>query len=68
MAYDTISREHFKILTRDGKFFVEDLGSMNGTKLNGNQIKGKGQVEIKFGDVISICKFPPMVFKAPAMK
>src|SRR5262245_48921373 len=30
-----VSRQHARILTRDGGFLVEDLGSSNGTFLNG---------------------------------
>jgi len=50
-----ISREHFSVFYdfRAGKFFVEDRSSTNGTFLNGVNIRGKGPVELKEGDIIS---------------
>ncbi len=35
-----VSRHHLKIHYRDGRYFLEDLESKNGTFLNGQQIKG----------------------------
>jgi len=35
---DTVSAEHAKIMEKDGKFFVQDLGSTNGTFVNGEQV------------------------------
>ncbi|MGE3807789.1 MAG: SpoIIE family protein phosphatase [Gemmataceae bacterium] len=36
-----VSRQHARILREDGSFFVEDLGSSNGTFLNGKRIQGR---------------------------
>jgi len=36
-----ISRAHAKITTVGGKYFIEDLGSMNGTFVNGIRLNGK---------------------------
>lgn len=33
-----MSREHFRLATIDGDWFVQDLGSSNGTSLNGDRI------------------------------
>lgn len=54
-ALNFISRRHFEIRYdySRGRFIVEDLGSTNGTLLNGEEIKGKGPRELKDGDVIS---------------
>lgn len=49
-----VSRFHAKILYRDGKWFIEDLGSKNGTYINGEDIRGKGAVELKEGIEIVI--------------
>ncbi|MGC8870385.1 MAG: FHA domain-containing protein [Brevinematia bacterium] len=49
----TISRNHFTIYFRGGKFFIEDRNSTNGTLLNGQEIRGTGPHEIKDGDTIS---------------
>lgn len=49
-----ISRQHFQIKYENGRFYIRDLGSKNGTKLNGNEISGKGWVELKSGDIINV--------------
>ncbi|MCE4601868.1 MAG: FHA domain-containing protein [Desulfurococcales archaeon] len=40
-----ISRRHLRILYKNGKWMIEDLGSKNGTLLDNTQIQGKGPVE-----------------------
>lgn len=47
-----MSRKHVSLLVRDGAVIVSDLGSKNGTELNGELLKGPKQA--KHGDVISI--------------
>ena len=44
-----ISRKHVRLFYRDGKWYVEDLGSRNGTYINGEDIRGRGAVEVKPG-------------------
>lgn len=46
------SRSHARVYEEDGRFFVEDLKSANGTKLNTRPLKAP--VEIKSGDRIVI--------------
>lgn len=48
-----ISARHFRIMLQGNKWYVEDLGSTNGTIVDGQQIKGRGPVEIQKGSVIS---------------
>jgi serine phosphatase RsbU (regulator of sigma subunit) len=36
-----VSRQHAQILSQDGTFFIEDLGSSNGTYLNGKRVTGR---------------------------
>jgi hypothetical protein len=50
-----ISRSQFEIRYdySRGRFLIEDLGSTNGTLLNGEEIKGKGPQELGDGDIIS---------------
>lgn len=50
-----LSRRHAKIFSKDGKWTIEDLGSTNGTVVNGSKITSP--VEIKCGDKISCGKF-----------
>jgi hypothetical protein len=52
---DTISQSkpQFTIYFRNGKFFIEDSMSTNGTLLNGRQIRGMSMQPLNDGDVIS---------------
>jgi pSer/pThr/pTyr-binding forkhead associated (FHA) protein len=48
----SVSREHLRFRLQDGKLTIEDLGSSNGTLLNGKKISGTQAV--KTGDVIRL--------------
>ena len=58
-----ISRQHFAIKYEMGKYYIQDLGSKNGTKLNGVDIRGKGWQEIKAGDKISVADVLELTFQ-----
>lgn len=47
------SRAHCKIRGKEGRFFLKDAGSKNGTLVNGTSI-GANAVELKSGDKITI--------------
>ncbi len=47
-----VSSVHTRLFTRDEQVFVEDLGSTNGTWLNG--VRAVGQMPVRFGDRIQI--------------
>lgn len=64
VAAEGLSRRHAKIVSRDGKWTIEDLGSTNGTFVNGKKIDSP--VEIKPGDKISCGKFGIAVETLPA--
>jgi hypothetical protein len=49
-----ISRRHFEVKLDDEQFYVEDLGSANGTHLNGKDISGRGPVSLDDGDIIEL--------------
>jgi hypothetical protein len=55
-----VSRYHSKILYRDGRYLLEDLGSKNGTFLNGQQVTGI--VPIQDGDEIQIALCVRLLF------
>ncbi len=50
---DHVSRHHAQIVRIRHRYFVEDLGSANGTRLNGQRIDGSKP--LRNGDVLSIC-------------
>src|SRR6185437_3469589 len=57
-ASPMISKRHCALLQRDGKAFVRDFDSTNGTFVNNAQIKG--EVELHDGDRL---KIGPLLFK-----
>lgn len=63
IQFTAVSREHAVILRKDGGFFVEDLGSANGTRLNDEEVQG--QAELKDGDKIGLGRGVILRFEAP---
>jgi hypothetical protein len=49
---ERLSREHARIEYRDGRYWLEDLGSLNGTALNGTLVAG--QQPLQSGDTIEL--------------
>jgi len=47
-----LSRRHCQFSYEDGHLYVEDMGSKNGTRVNGELIEGK--VELEDGDTITV--------------
>ncbi|MFP2960522.1 FHA domain-containing protein, partial [Myxococcus sp. 1LA] len=47
-----VSRRHARIVLRDDKYFVADMGSSNGTVLNGGLLSGEQQ--LRDGDKIGV--------------
>ncbi len=58
-----VSRHHAKVLKQKGEVFIEDLGSSNGTVINGKKIKPKIPVRLAKEDMVRmgnwILKFLP---------
>ncbi|MBW1863017.1 MAG: FHA domain-containing protein [Deltaproteobacteria bacterium] len=50
----SISRKHIRIRRMDSKYFVEDLGSKNGTYVNGHLISSGIEIEVEKGTPITI--------------
>jgi hypothetical protein len=59
-----VSRRHFAIKLERNKFYIKDLGSRNGTKVNGNDIRGKDWVELFPESKINIADVLEMTFTA----
>ncbi len=51
----SISRQHAKVVSKDGEFIAVDLGSRNGTRVNGARITQLGLTD---GDELVLGKFP----------
>lgn len=49
-----IGKNHFKLSKFDDGFYIEDMQSKNGTKVNGREIRSMGKIKLKDGDVICI--------------
>ena len=49
-----VSRVHCLLMMRGGRLIVRDLGSSNGTWLNGKQLENNRDVPLSKGDVIAI--------------
>lgn len=49
-----IGRKHLRIMKLNDGLYIEDLGSANGTKLNGDEIKGAGSKKLNNGDEILV--------------
>ncbi|MGH7061425.1 MAG: FHA domain-containing protein, partial [Stellaceae bacterium] len=49
-----VSRPHARISAADGRYWIEDLGSANGTELDDQPIKGKGKLPLAPGQTIRI--------------
>jgi len=50
----TISRRHIKITKKNNKFFIEDLGSYNGLKVDGTLVRSGEEIESMDGIDYSI--------------
>jgi predicted component of type VI protein secretion system len=56
-----VSRRHARFVMRDESVFIEDLGSTNGTFLNGERISTAQQ--LRLGDVVTLGENVSMVFE-----
>ncbi|QRN95443.1 FHA domain-containing protein [Archangium violaceum] len=70
VLYDAgISRRHCRIFSEDGQYFVEDLGSSNGTQVNGGTVKEKQSLaegdKLSLGPVVFVFKPMSDEFAAP---
>lgn len=54
LASKSVSREHAAIIRRDGRWFVEDRGSFNGTFVNGARVQPGSAVPLRHADRIVV--------------
>jgi CRP-like cAMP-binding protein len=61
-----ISRRHARVVIKDGQFFIaEEIGTMNGTFLNGRKLANGVLTPIADGDELTLCRLS-LQFKTPA--
>jgi pSer/pThr/pTyr-binding forkhead associated (FHA) protein len=61
-----VSRRHGRLLREQGEFYIEDLGSFTGIRVNGEKIEGKRLVHA--GDLIQISEFDLILMTGPEEK
>ena len=61
-----VSRKHGRLVREEGHYYVEDLGSFTGIRVNGEKIKGK--LLVKEGDLIQISEYDLMLQAGPDEK
>lgn len=49
-----LGKQHFKISLLDDGFYIQDLNTKNGTRVNGEEIKGMGKIKLKDQDEITV--------------
>lgn len=52
----TVSRVHAKIRKRDGKYYLSDLNSRNGTSVNGRILKGEEECQLQDQDEVDFAQ------------
>jgi hypothetical protein len=60
---DLISRKHILVTYENSQYYIEDLNSTNGTKLNGSEIRGTGKHPIASGDTVELSGAFNLTFK-----
>lgn len=63
-----ISKEHIQITLKDDAFYIEDLRSVNGTKLNGEDIRGLGRIILDDKSIIDIADTVKLLFMSHSLR
>ncbi|MEQ8791679.1 MAG: FHA domain-containing protein [Pirellulaceae bacterium] len=66
LRFANVSAHHCLLSVEDGYWFVKDLNSRNGVKVNDTRLKGDGRKRIDPDDVISIAKHKYELKYSPA--
>jgi len=53
----SVSRKHCRICWRNGQFFIEDMGSLNHTYVNGILVKNGECIPLQTGGYDTDCRF-----------
>jgi tetratricopeptide (TPR) repeat protein len=57
LDHSRVSRRQFKVTKAGDKYYIQDLGSINGTFINGHQISPNTPTELNSGDFITVLHF-----------
>ncbi|HEY1788984.1 MAG TPA: adenylate/guanylate cyclase domain-containing protein [Verrucomicrobiae bacterium] len=49
-----VSRQHARVILEGNQYWIEDLDSKQGTKVNDQEIRGRGKLALRAGDVLII--------------
>src|SRR3954471_9512937 len=63
LSEKNVSRKHGRLLRQAGQFFIEDLNSFTGIRVNGERIAGRQ--EVREGDLIQISEYDLSLQAAP---
>ena len=63
--HESVSREHIRLLYADGNLYAEDLGSTNGTRINGRLLNPREPVVLQNNDQLEL---GPIVFQVRLMQ
>ena len=55
-VYSTVSRRHAKIVFFGGEWTIEDVGSTNGTYVNGRKLEAGQKYPLKAKDIVALSK------------
>src|SRR5512146_756153 len=61
----SVSRDHAALCLEDGRWYVEDRGSLNGTHLNGTRLQAGARLPLRHADRIGIGK-ESVLFSCPS--
>jgi len=61
-----VSREHARLWSEGGQWYLEDLGSRHGTHRNHTQLEHKGKAKVKDGDFLQIGNTVMVLGRMPA--
>ena len=59
---ERVSRRHVRVLCRRAGYYLEDLGSINGTFVNGRRLAAQQPEVLHHKDVIQVCEFKLLFF------
>jgi len=61
--HESVSRQHCEVVVgRDGTVTIRDLGSLNGTQVNGRVVDGRRPVRLNEGDQVRLSSFAHLKF------